>query len=101
MLSIGVSKAEILLQHFVEMIITALPAFVLSFVLCFSTRSFASGIIYRMAAYGMDLKFDTTLVIQTVITIFGCGILVLFLSVLLSNLWLMRLSPKKILSKLS
>ncbi|MBD5535677.1 MAG: ABC transporter permease [Lachnospiraceae bacterium] len=101
MLSIGISKAEIILQRFIELTMIALVSFILSFVICFSTWNYIGKIICNMTALSMDIKLNTILVSQTIITIFGCGIIVLFLSVLLSNLWLMRLSPKKILSKLS
>ncbi|MCI8528155.1 MAG: ABC transporter permease [Lachnospiraceae bacterium] len=101
MLSIGISKAEIVMQHFIEMVIIASRAFAVSFVISFSLWTGMSETISNMTALYMDMKLNAALVFQTIFTTFGCGFTVLFLSVLLSNLWLMRLSPKKIFSRLS
>lgn len=101
MLSIGISKVEIILQHLIEMAIIGLVSFLLSFILCFSTWNGIRKIIYNMTALNIEVEMNIVLVIQTIIITFGCGIIVLLLSVLLSNLWLMRFNPKRIFSKLS
>lgn len=101
MMSIGISKVEIILQHLIEMAIIGLASFILSFVLCFSAWNCIRKIIDNMMKLNIDVKIDIVLAIQTIIITFGCGIIVLILSVLFSNLWLMRFSPRRIFSKLS
>lgn len=100
LLSVGISKTQIIMQHFVEMVTVAFFSFSLSFVLCFSFWNEIGRILYSMAAFRLDVKIDMLLISETVLIIFGCGLTVLFLSVLLSDIWLMRLRPGKIFSKL-
>ncbi len=101
LLSIGITKTEIMLQHFTEMLIIALASFVLSAALCFSVQNSIGKTIYDMAVSGAEMKLNLVLVAGTIITAFGCEMPVLFLSVLFSDLWFMRLSPRQIFSKLS
>ncbi len=101
LLSVGISGAEIILQHFTEMMIVAFGSFILSLGLCFSFWSGISRMIYQMAAFRVDLNLSIGLILRTTVMIFGCGSAVLFLAGLLSDLWLMRLGPKKIFAKLS
>lgn len=101
MLSIGISKAEMLVQHFSEMIIIALTSFILSFAFCFSGWNCMSIAVCKVTEWNIAMKLNMALAVKTIVTTFGCGMIMLFLSVLLSNLWLMRLSPKKIFSSLS
>ncbi|MDE6608006.1 MAG: ABC transporter permease [Lachnospiraceae bacterium] len=101
MLSIGISKTEIVLQHFSEMIIIALASFILSFAFCLFGWDNISMAVLKMTDINMNMKIDVVLAVKTIITTSVCGMIVLFLSVFFSNLWLMRLSPKKILSTLS
>ncbi len=101
MLSIGLTKAEIVLQRLIEIIMIALPSFLLSSALCFFIWNGISNIVDNMTTFTSNISFDMLLFLQTILATFACGITVLFLSVLLSNLWLMRLQPKKIFSKLS
>lgn len=100
MLSIGISRMEIILQHFVEMAMIAFVSFIVSFLSCFIAWNrirVAASVFFE---WDIGRNLDTGIIVQTAVTSVGCGIIVLFLSVLISNLWLMRLSPKKILSKL-
>ncbi len=101
MLSIGISKVEIVLQHFIEMLFIALVSFILSLAFDFSAWNCISAAVCKLAAINIHMKSDIVLAVKTIITTFGCGMTILFLSVLLSNLWLMRLHPKTIFSKLS
>lgn len=101
LLSAGISKAEILLQHLMELLMTALPSFLLSLAVCFAAGRGIRKIIYNMAAYGGEINFNPVFVLKTAATAFGWGSAVLFLSVLFSNVWLMRLCPRKIFSRLS
>ncbi len=100
LLSIGISKAEILFQHFIELIMIAWGALALSLILCFFAWNGFSGMIYGMTAMSVDGRLDVGLAVYTIITACGCGTIVLFLSVLFADLCLLRLSPKKILLKI-
>ena len=100
MLSVGISKAEILFQRFLETVLIAVSAFALS----------ASSILLiwpliSKSIYGDMSDIMGQLNAASIMTIFaaiiGCGVLVLLLSTVLSSLEAMRLSPKEILSKLS
>ena len=95
LLSIGISKAEIVQQHFMEMAMTSLAPFVVSFVFCILEFSF------YMAALNIEGTMDMGLALSAMLLTFGWGSTVLLVSVLLSNLWLMRFQPKRIFSKLS
>lgn len=99
LLSTGISKKEILLQHFSEMILISSAAFILSSALCLFGWNGISDLFVRMTMLNINGKLDAALTAKTIAATFGYGILILFLSVLLSDLWLMRLNPKKILSK--
>ena len=95
MLSVGISKGEILLQHFMEVIFIAAAALVLTPCTVF---------LIWQAIYGNIGEIEPINAASTV-AIFaitaGCGVSVLLLSTALSSLGAMRLNPKEILSKLS
>lgn len=100
MLSVGISKAEILFQRFIEMAMIAVAALVLS----------ACGILLIWPLMGKGIYKDMSSImgaLDAISAIFvlvvtaGCGTLVLSLSIILSSLGAMRLNPKEILSKLS
>lgn len=95
MLSVGISKGEILLQRFMEAVFIAAAALVLS-----ACASFLIGMfIYWSLEEIEPIGAVSTIAIFAVTA--GCGMSVLFLSTALSSLGAMRLNPKEILSKLS
>lgn len=95
MLSVGVSKAEILLQGFMEAVFVAAAALVLSACASFLILELVGRIIGETRTIGAV----STIAIFAVTA--GCGMSVLLLSTALSSLGAMRLDPKKILSKSS
>lgn len=99
LLSIGISKAEILLQHIAEMAMIALPSFLLSFGACLLACSRIGELLPRVTGLDVEVKADMTLAFPAVMMVFGWGSFVLLGSVLLSNLWLMHFKPGKILTK--
>ena len=99
MLSVGISKGEILLQRFMEAVFIAAAAFILSVCTIFLIW------VPIGDAIGGSISEITPIGAASAIAIFaitvGCGILVLLLSTAFSSLGAMRLNPKEILSKLS
>lgn len=95
MLSVGISKAEILLQRFLETIMVAVAA--LSVCTIFLIWPLMGRSIYGDIVVPLDAVSMVAVFAETVL----CGVSVLLLSTALSSLGTMRLSPKEILSKLS
>lgn len=99
MLSVGISKGEILLQRFMETVFIAAAALVLSacaiFLIWVPVGDAIGGSICEIKPIGAV----STIAIFAVTA--GCGVSVLFLSAALSSLGAMGLNPKEILSKLS
>lgn len=95
MLSVGISKGEILLQHFMEAVFIAAAALVLSACASFLIGKF----IYWRLGEIEPIGAVSTIAIFAVTA--GCGMSVLLLSTALSCLGAMRMKPKEILSKLS
>ena len=95
MLSVGISKGEILLQRFMEAVFIAAAALVLSACASFLIL----GLIGRVIREIKPIGAVSTIAIFAVTA--GCGMSVLLLSTALSSLGAMRLNPKEILSKLS
>lgn len=95
MLSVGISKGEILLQRFTEAVFIAAAAFVLAPCVVFLIWE----IIYGNMGEIETINAASTIAIFAVTA--GCGVSVVLLSTALSSLGAMRLNPKEILSKLS
>lgn len=100
MLSVGISKAEILFQRFIEIAMIAVAALVLSACGILLIWPLISKGIYKDMSSIMG-ALDTISAIFVLVVTAGCGTLVLSLSIILSSLGAMRLNPKEILSKLS
>ena len=100
MLSVGISKAEILFQRFIEAAIIAVAALALSVCVTLLAWPQMSTSIYENTN-GIMGPLDAVSVISVFAITAGCGIVVLLLSTAFSSLGTMRLSPKEILSKLS
>ncbi len=101
MLSVGISKKEILLQHFVETALLAATALVLAACISFTVWPYINSRIFNTDTAGVINRLEVASMAAVVsVTVVG-GILGLLISVILSNLWVMRLSPRKILSRLS
>lgn len=100
MLSVGISKAEILFQRFIEIALIAVAALVLSVCSILLIWPLMSKGIYGGTS-GIMEPWDVVSAISVFAVTAGCGTLVLLLSTVLSSLGAMRLSPKEILSKLS
>ncbi|MBD5457185.1 MAG: FtsX-like permease family protein [Lachnospiraceae bacterium] len=100
MLSVGISKTEILFQRFIETAMIAVAALALSVCVIFLIwPQMGKGIYENMSSIMGPL--DAVSIISVFAITAGCGMLVLLLSTVLSSLGAMRLSPKEILSKLS
>lgn len=99
MLSVGISKGEILLQRFMEAVFIAAAAFVLAVWAIFLIWPLVGEAIYR--SMGEIEPIGTVSTIAIFAAAAGCGVLALLLSTALSNLRAMRLNPKEILAKLS
>ena len=95
MLAVGVSKAEILLQRFMEAVFVAAAALVLSACASFLIL----GLIGRIISEIRPIGAVSTIAMFAVTA--GCGMSVLLLATALSSLGAMRLDPKEILSKSS
>lgn len=95
MLSVGISKGEILLQRFIEVIVIAAAALVLTPCAVYLVWHTIYGNI------GEIESIDAASTVSIFAITAGCGVSVLFLSTALSSLGVMRLNPKEILSKLS
>lgn len=100
MLSVGISKAEILLQRFLETVLIAVAALALSASSIFLIWPLMGKSIYG-SAEGIAEPVGTAYSIAIFAATAGCGILVLLLSTAFSSVGAMRLNPKEILSKLS
>ena len=99
MLSMGISKGEILLQRFMEAVYIAAAALILS-----ACAIFLVWPLTGRAIYGDMGEIDLMGAVSTVAVFAaaaGCGVLVALLSVALSSLRTMGLNPGKILSRLS
>lgn len=96
MLSVGISKSEILLQRFMEAIFIAAAALALS-----------AGVILLIwpligkSIYGSIEPVGAVSAMVIFAATAGCGVLALLLATEFSNVGAMRLNPKEILSKLS
>lgn len=97
MLAVGISKAEILLQRFLEILLIAIAALALSACIIFLIWPLMGRSIYGDIVVPLDTVSMIAIFAETVL----CGVLVLLFSTALSSLGTMRLSPKEILSKLS
>ena len=99
LLSVGISKSEILLQRFMEALFLAAAALVLSAVAVFLIWPLTGGSVYG-SIEGME-PISAVSAIAIFAATAGCGVFVLLLSTALSSLGAMRLHPKEILSTLS
>lgn len=126
LLSIGVSKAKILIQHLAEVLIVAVLAFSLSF---FASTAVAQGLgnalldsdttssaeqepqIGEDGSFGYTLpeiptntasvtELDVTVVPQTLFWVFGIGGILIIASVTAASIPIFRLKPKELLGKM-
>nr|WP_296463437.1 ABC transporter permease [uncultured Acetatifactor sp.] len=99
MLSMGISKGEILLQRLMEAVYIAAAALVLSACAVFLVWPLTGQVIYG------DMGEIETMGAASTMAVFaaaaGCGVWVALLSVALSSLRIMGLNPGEILSRLS
>lgn len=99
MLSMGISKGEILLQRLMEAVYIAAAALVLSACAIFLVWPLTGQVIYG------DMGEIETMGAASTMAVFaaaaGCGVWVALLSVALSSLRIMGLNPGEILSRLS
>lgn len=100
MLSIGISRVEILFQRFIEIAMIAVAALTLSTYFIFLIWPLMNKGIYEDMSSIME-PLDAVSAASVFAVTAGCGILVLSLSTVLSSLGAMWQSPKEILSKLS
>lgn len=99
MLSMGISKGEILMQRFLEAVFLAAAALVLSACAVFPLWPLLGGAVYRDMDQIEQISAGSAIALLGLTA--GCGVWALFLSTALSSLGAMRLSPREILSRLS
>lgn len=99
MLSVGISKGEILLQRFMEAVFIAAAALVLSACAVFLLWPLLGGAVYRNMGEIEQVGAGSAIALFAATA--GCGMWVLLLSTALSSLGAMRLNPREILSRLS
>jgi len=114
LLSVGISKRQILGQFILEVLLVTIAAFVLSYVTTFGvTKIIAENVFQGIQPHllneqalignagGMALTSYLHLSGLKMITIYLLQVIVIFLSTLASSIMIMRLKPKEILSKMS
>ena len=99
MLSMGISKGEILLQRLMEAVYIAAAALVLSACAVFLVWPLTGQVIYRDMGEIEPMGAASTMAVFAATA--GCGMWVALLSVALSSLRIMGLNPREILSRLS
>lgn len=114
LLSVGISKRQILGQFILEVLFVTVAAFVLSYTTTFGTTKIIAESVFQEIqphllneqalvgnADGVTLSSYLHLSVLQTITIYLLQVFVVFLSTLVSSAMIMRLKPKEILSKMS
>ncbi len=114
LLSVGISKRQILGQFILEVLLVTIAAFVLSYVATFGvTKIIAENVFQEIQPHLLNeqalIGNDDSMALASylhlsglkTITIYLLQVIVIFLSTLASSIMIMRLKPKEILSKMS
>ena len=96
LLSIGISKKDLLWQQIVEVLIISVPAFILSFV----TSSIATKVIGSKLINSISSSIEITVNIHDWLIVSGIGLLIILVSTTISIYQITKIKPRDIFSKI-
>ena len=96
LLSIGISKKDLVWQQIVEVLIISVPAFILSFV----TSSIATKVIGSKLINSISSSIDITVNIHDWLIVSGIGLLIILVSTTISIYQITKIKPRDIFSKI-
>ena len=96
LLSIGISKKDLIWQQIVEVLIISVPAFILSFV----TSSIATKVIGSKLINSISSSIDITVNIHDWLIVSGIGLLIILISTIISIYQITKIKPRDIFSKI-
>ena len=96
LLSIGISKKDLIWQQIVEVLIISVPAFILSFV----TSSIATKVIGSKLINSISSSIDITVNIHDWLIVSGIGLLIILVSTIISIYQITKIKPRDIFSKI-
>ena len=96
LLSIGISKKDLVWQQIVEVLIISVPAFILSFV----TSSIATKVIGSKLINSISSSIDITVNIHDWLIVSGIGLLIILVSTIISIYQITKIKPRDIFSKI-
>ena len=96
LLSIGISKKDLIWQQIVEVLIISVPAFILSFV----TSSIATKVIGSKLINSISSSIDITVNIHDWLIVSGIGLLIILVSTIISIYQITKVKPRDIFSKI-
>ena len=96
LLSLGISKIDLIWQQIVEMLIISVPAFILSFV----TSSIATKVIGSKLINSISSSIDITVNIHDWLIVSFIGLIIIFLATILSIYQITKIKPRDIFSRI-
>lgn len=96
LLSIGISKKDLIWQQILEVLIISVPAFILSFV----TSSIATKVIGSKPINSISSSIDITVNIHDWLIVSGIGLLIILVSTIISIYQITKIKPRDIFSKI-
>ena len=96
LLSIGISKKDLVWQQIVEVLIISVPAFILSFV----TSSIATKVIGSKLINSISSSIEITVNIHDWLIVSGIGLLIILVSTTISIYQITKIKPRDIFSKI-
>ena len=96
LLSIGISKKDLIWQQILEVLIISVPAFILSFV----TSSIATKVIGSKLINSISSSIDITVNIHDWLIVSGIGLLIILISTIISIYQITKIKPRDIFSKI-
>lgn len=96
LLSIGISKKDLIWQQILEVLIISVPAFILSFV----TSSIATKVIGSKLINSISSSIDITVNIHDWLIVSGIGLLIILVSTIISIYQITKIKPRDIFSKI-
>lgn len=102
-MSMGFSKANILLQHLTEILLIAIIAFSLSFPISSLISGQVGSALLGQSGNGINklTQLNVNVSIENFILMYVIGVLLIVVSVIISTLPILKMKPKEILSTLS
>ncbi len=99
LLSIGISKARIILQYMLEMLGIAVVSFILAY---YPSRIFAKRLgMELMEQLSMAEELNAVVGFSDMLYVYGISTIMIVLSIGVSSIMIVRLKPREILSKMS